>query len=199
VDKTKEKLLQVATRIFTRFGFHKTTMDEIARTARKAKGSLYYYFTNKEELFKEVVKQELSEIKDELSKIVNSEKKGTEKIHEYILLRMELMRKASNYHETLRADFYEQFNFLDVMRAEFDTYETEALKKMLNEGIEQKEIKNLENINIVSEMFMMVLKGLEIPFYLQGKYSNFKEHVDYLLKIVLEGVALNKASTNIDK
>lgn len=195
MDKTKEKLLQVATRIFTRFGFHKTTMDEIARTARKAKGSLYYYFNNKEELFKEVVKRELSKIRDELSKVVNSDKTGKEKIHEYILLRMELMRKAFNYHETLRADFYEQFNFLDVMRAEFDSYETEALKKMLNEGIQQKEIKNLENIDIVSEMLMMVLKGLEIPFYLQDKYTYFKEHVDYLLNIVLEGVAYNKSNT----
>ena len=54
IDNTKNKIVSVATKLFGRFGFHKTSMDEIAKIARKAKGSLYYYFASKEELFKEV-------------------------------------------------------------------------------------------------------------------------------------------------
>ena len=48
VDDTRDKILNVANSLFSRFGFHKTSMDEIAKIARKAKGSLYYHFTNKE-------------------------------------------------------------------------------------------------------------------------------------------------------
>ena len=54
IDDTKESILSVATRLFSRFGFHKTSMDEIAKIARKAKGSLYYHFASKEDLFREV-------------------------------------------------------------------------------------------------------------------------------------------------
>ncbi|MBN1186981.1 MAG: helix-turn-helix transcriptional regulator, partial [Bacteroidales bacterium] len=53
VDSTRESILNVATRLFGRFGFHKTSMDEIAKIARKAKGSLYYHFASKEDLFRE--------------------------------------------------------------------------------------------------------------------------------------------------
>ncbi len=191
MDKTKEKILQVATRIFTRFGFHKTTIDEIARTSRKAKGSVYYYFTSKEDLFSEVVKRELSHIRNELNKIVDSDLACQQKIKDYIITRMQLMLAAANYHETLRADFFEQFEFLDQLRSDFDTYEKNAIEKMLKAGILEQKIRPLENLQIVSEMFMMILKGLEIPFYLQGKYEAFRPHVDYLMNIVMQGFAIN--------
>ena len=42
IEDTRDKILSVANKLFSRFGFHKTSMDEIAKIARKAKGSLYY-------------------------------------------------------------------------------------------------------------------------------------------------------------
>ena len=50
--KTKDTIIQVASKLFSRYGFYKTSMDEVAKVARKAKGSLYYHFVNKEGLLK---------------------------------------------------------------------------------------------------------------------------------------------------
>ena len=72
----KSQIIESATKYFSRYGFHKTTMDEIAKNIHKAKGILYYYFKSKEELFNEVLKQELGTLKAALSKIVNSNKKN---------------------------------------------------------------------------------------------------------------------------
>jgi len=46
----KVLIINSATKYFSKFGFHKTTMDEIAKHIHKAKGVLYYYFKGKEEL-----------------------------------------------------------------------------------------------------------------------------------------------------
>ena len=70
-DQTKEKIIEVASKLFGRYGFYKTSMDEIARTARKAKGSLYYHFASKEELFTAVVAREINDLKTQLTAIVN--------------------------------------------------------------------------------------------------------------------------------
>ena len=70
IDNTRESILNVADKLFSRFGFYKTSMDEIAKIARKAKGSLYYHFASKEELFKEVVSVEIENFKKHLNKIV---------------------------------------------------------------------------------------------------------------------------------
>ena len=49
----RELIITVASDIFTRFGFRKTTMDEIASALHKGKSSIYHYFESKEELFTE--------------------------------------------------------------------------------------------------------------------------------------------------
>ena len=114
IDNTKDSILSVATRLFSRFGFHKTSMDEIAKIARKAKGSLYYHFASKEELFREVVSIEMTNLKNQLAIIVsNPDLNASEKIKNYLIKRMEILNSAANYHETLKADFFEHFDFID--------------------------------------------------------------------------------------
>jgi AcrR family transcriptional regulator len=44
----KNSIVESATKYFSKYGFHKTTMDEIAKNIHKAKGVLYYYFKSKE-------------------------------------------------------------------------------------------------------------------------------------------------------
>ena len=104
IDSTKESILSVADKLFSRFGFHKTSMDEIAKIARKAKGSLYYHFASKEDLFREVVSIEMINLKNQLSFIVNNpDLTSTEKVKKYLVKRMEILNSAANYHETLKA------------------------------------------------------------------------------------------------
>ena len=66
VDDTRNKIIAVASKLFGRYGFYKTSMDEIAKIARKAKGSLYYHFTDKKELFRVVVSTEMENFKEKL-------------------------------------------------------------------------------------------------------------------------------------
>jgi AcrR family transcriptional regulator len=48
--KRRVEILQSAAAAFRRRGYHGASMDEIARALRMTKGSLYYYFENKEEI-----------------------------------------------------------------------------------------------------------------------------------------------------
>ncbi len=53
-DLTKDKIQQAAYKCVARFGFEKTTLDDIAKEVGLNKASLYYYYKNKEEIFLEV-------------------------------------------------------------------------------------------------------------------------------------------------
>lgn len=48
--RRREEILRSAASAFRRKGFHATTMDDISRALLMTKGSLYYYFKNKEEI-----------------------------------------------------------------------------------------------------------------------------------------------------
>lgn len=47
----RDKIISVATDLFSRYPYHKVAMDTIAKKAKVAKGTLYYHFNSKEELY----------------------------------------------------------------------------------------------------------------------------------------------------
>jgi AcrR family transcriptional regulator len=51
-DARRCKLLEAAITVFTRYGFRKTSMDEVARAAQISRQGLYLHFATKEELFR---------------------------------------------------------------------------------------------------------------------------------------------------
>lgn len=190
IKNTRDKILNVANNLFGKFGFYKTSMDEIAKIARKAKGSLYYHFSSKEELFKEVVSKEIANLKNQLSNIIdNTELSSSEKIKAYLKKRMEILNGATNYRETIKADFFEHFDFIDDLRQELDEWEKNNLKSIIIQGVEKKEFEVVGEIDVLSDMFIMVLKGLEIPFFLQDKYDKYFPYFDSLMVILTKGLA----------
>ncbi len=66
LDLKKEQVLQAASEVFSRFGFEKTTLDDIGQRAGLNKASLYYYFKNKEEIFIAVVLHETKAFMNDL-------------------------------------------------------------------------------------------------------------------------------------
>ncbi len=190
-NHTKNKIIEVASKLFGRYGFHKTSMDEIARTARKAKGSLYYHFASKEELFTEVVAKEINDLKVHLSAVVNDENlSAVEKIKRYLGTRMEILSTAVNYHETLKADFFEHFDFIDELRSDLDEWEKKQMKSMVYQGIDENIFDDkYENLDVVLDIIIMVVKGLEIPYFLQGKYEEYALYFDDLIKILTKGLS----------
>jgi len=190
IEDTRDKILSVANRLFSRFGFHKTSMDEIAKMARKAKGSLYYHFASKEDLFREVVAKEIASLKSHLSLIVeDTEPSASKKLTNYLVKRMEVLNEAANYHETLKADFFEHFDFIDNLRTEFDDWEKDNLKTIIREGVNSKEFADVKDLDVMLEVLLMVLKGLETPFFLQSKYNKYAPYFEGLTQILTKGLS----------
>ncbi|ADY54199.1 regulatory protein TetR [Pseudopedobacter saltans DSM 12145] len=48
VDKIKESIKRSATELFRKYGYHKTSVNEIAKRAKIAKATIYKYFESKE-------------------------------------------------------------------------------------------------------------------------------------------------------
>jgi len=57
-EERKRQIMEAALQVFSRKGYEKTSMDEIAEKAELSKGVLYYYFHNKEDLFYEIIVRE---------------------------------------------------------------------------------------------------------------------------------------------
>ncbi|MCB1997446.1 MAG: TetR/AcrR family transcriptional regulator [Burkholderiaceae bacterium] len=67
-----QELLDAALELFVEKGFAATRSEEVARRAGVSKGTLYLYYPSKEELFKAVVRQKLSQLIAEGQDMVGS-------------------------------------------------------------------------------------------------------------------------------
>ena len=67
--EVKEKIVQAAITTFSKYGYDKTRMDDIAKSAKLGKGTLYLYFKSKEELFYDISENSIKELKEQLSKL----------------------------------------------------------------------------------------------------------------------------------
>ncbi len=68
-DSIRHKILNTAAVCFSKNGFHRTSVDEIAAIAKVAKGSVYYNFNNKEDLLYEVIKWGIELLNNDIEKI----------------------------------------------------------------------------------------------------------------------------------
>ena len=178
-DNTKEIILAVATRLFNRFGFYKTSMDEIAKIAHKAKGSLYYHFASKEDLFREIVSIETASIKEQLIPILNDPTLNEYmRIQKYLTTRMEVIDKAFTYHQALKTVFVQHYDdisasFLSDIFKDFENWEHEQISAILIAGKNKNEMPKNTDVNAFADMLMFILQSLDIPFFIKGQYKQY--------------------------
>ncbi|NLO02147.1 MAG: TetR/AcrR family transcriptional regulator, partial [Bacteroidales bacterium] len=84
-DINREHILKIAREIFSKYGYKKTTLDDIANAVRKGKSSLYYYFESKEDLFQAVILKEVDILGKELEIVINRNTDPVDKLRDYIL------------------------------------------------------------------------------------------------------------------
>ena len=68
--ETREALLDAASRVFARRGYHAAAVDEVAADAGFSTGALYSNFEGKEDLFLALLQREIERQVDEVSRIV---------------------------------------------------------------------------------------------------------------------------------
>ncbi len=61
---TRERLLESARLLFAKEGLHGITTHDIARGAEVASGTFYLHFSNKQEIFREIIQESVAELID---------------------------------------------------------------------------------------------------------------------------------------
>lgn len=69
----RKLIVQAAAQSFALFGYKATTMDQVAKIANVGKGTIYTFFTNKEELFDEILHDVILEMKELAERELDSE------------------------------------------------------------------------------------------------------------------------------
>ncbi|MEM7540493.1 MAG: TetR/AcrR family transcriptional regulator [Pseudomonadota bacterium] len=89
ITDARERILQAAEQRFLAYGYHKTTMAEIANDVSMSTANLYRYFRNKQAIAFEVCGRWMSTRLERLQKVVASDRRAREKLEAYALTMVE--------------------------------------------------------------------------------------------------------------
>jgi TetR/AcrR family transcriptional regulator len=156
----KTLILEAADNLFHRFGYAKTSLDDIAKEAGMGKGTIYYHFESKEDIFLSVVEQYAEGYEKILRKSVESESNFADKLTTFISLPIKLVYKHAPLADALKNL---PANFLDKLkefRLQHKQHIMDYLDEIIQDGIKQGVITDtIPAANIVSIIFDWILLG----------------------------------------
>jgi len=96
IDRRQE-ILNAATKSFSLYGYKATTMDQVAKLANVGKGTIYTFFTNKEELFDEIIGKLIEDMEEAAANAIQSDRSFQENVHQalYSMLEFRLEHQLS--------------------------------------------------------------------------------------------------------
>lgn len=186
-DLNRETILQIAQDIFSKYGYKKTTLDDIANAVRKGKSSLYYYFSSKEDLFQAVIAKEVDILREALEKVVFRSLDPEEKLREYILTKLTTFRVLANLYNALENDVT-AIGFIEEIKEKNVKDEIRMIKRILIEGVRRFKFQ-IDDLNLTALGISMAIKGLEMPLT-AGHYGSYdiEMAVDNMVRIICYGI-----------
>ena len=185
--RKKEDILRSASLVIARNGYQNATMEDIAAELLMTKGSLYYYFKNKEELLYECHELILSGAMERLEALFLENLSSKEKMQKAIKIHVDLVIKEKEVFNLIGKpeQIFSEENIWKVLQKR-DEY-AGIFDKMINEGVAEGEF-----VIHQKKMARMIILGaanwVQVWYSPEGKYT--KEEVEeiyaeYLLKILM--------------
>jgi len=185
--KKKLNIIGAAQELFARFGFVKTTVDEIAKAASMGKATIYHYFKGKEDIYKEVVEKESNILNEKINEAIDKEKTPQKKLKAFVLTRLKYLNELANIYSALKDEFLKRHDFIEKIRERDFNREIEIVKKILKEGIEKK-IFIIRDIKLTAFVILAALKGLEYPWSEKVPVPELERNVEKLLEVLFKGI-----------
>lgn len=186
-EKVKEQIINVSSLIFAKYGFKKTTLDDIGAAVGKGKTFIYYYFKNKEDIFKAIIEKEAKKLEENLINAIKRHNTPDEKLKAYILSRMNIMKELSNFYTAIKTELFEHLPFINEIRKNIDKKEYDLIKGILEEG-KKMSVFEFDDSDEVVTTILNILKGLEIPLFVENRVDNLDKYIDKFIKILYYGI-----------
>ncbi len=121
-NERKNQLIKAASKRFSKLGYYKTTLEEVARDIRIGKATIYHYFTSKDELYNAVLEWESNDIIEKIKSIFNDE---TIDISERFIKYFELKNNILSDNKII------SLLFIKKISSELNEKESELLERLI--------------------------------------------------------------------
>ncbi len=175
-EDMRETILDAAKRLLDRFGYRKTTMDDLAREAGIGKGTIYLYFRSKEDVALSVGERMHRRLCAELEAIAARDVPAPARIEQ--MLRTRVMFMYDQFESALRTIdelFRDIWHVVMARREPYDAAEAAILERVIRAGIERDEL--VCDAPALASQALVWASNSQMPYHLTPKQSRDRDAV----------------------
>jgi len=186
------KILLAASKIFAKFGVTKTTVDEIARLAKVAKGTVYNYFGSKDGVYLEVLRKEHDDLITKISIAVEAASSPMEKLKTYVDVKFHCLQHAVNMLDLDRNKLVPLLPIAEDIRKQYFEKTSQILCCILKEGVAQGYFF-IEDTIFAAKAINYALRGFEITWLMgESEHHDIKYYIEKMIDMICFGIATKR-------
>ena len=152
MNKTKRKIFEASMQLFADKGYDATSIEEITATVGVAKGTLYYHFSSKEEIFNFLVDEGMKLLKNSISIKTDKMTNSLDKIRAIVLIQLKILFKYEKFITIILSQIWGNDDRNKLCKKYLFEY-IEMIENIVKQGINKNEIVNRDSFAIASGIF----------------------------------------------
>jgi len=186
MNKTKREIFQAAIKIFSSSGYDGATMDEISTSAGVAKGTVYYHFKSKDEVFKYIITEGVSLLRQQIQCIVEGSGDYAYKLRELSKNQLRLVYENRDLFKVIMSQAWGGKIRHSELRELLKVY-MEDIEKFLIKAMEDGTIKKCDS-SFLAYTYFGTLGSVAVYNVIKNDSMKLDEITDSFLDHLLNGI-----------
>ena len=196
----KDRVMDVALRIFAEKGFQNTTISEISREAGCSEATIYEYFGTKEDLLFAIPEKISRESIQETDRALTYIKGAEGRMRALLLAYVRLYQSNPHYSALVLLQLMNNKRFRQTPAHTAIRQSAHRLLDCVKEGIADGTFKKDADPYLIRSMLLGTIEHLFIHWHMQGmpkRKKSIMEMLDPFIEIVLDGIRAEKREQGV--
>lgn len=159
MKKTKRKIFETSMRLFSEKGYDATSIEEITAVTGVAKGTLYYHFSSKEEIFNFLVEEGMKLLKMSIEIKTSKCETTIDKLKAIVLIQLKGIKKYENILTIVMSQVWGNEPRNVLCKEKVMEY-IAVVQRIIEEGMEKGDIKQCDSEILACEIFSLTCSTL---------------------------------------
>lgn len=186
MNKTKRKIFETSMKLFAEKGYDATSIEEITATVGVAKGTLYYHFSSKEEIFNFLVEEGIKLLQNSVDIKTAKYSNYIDKMKAIVLIQIKIVAKYEDLITILLSQFWGRETRHQKCQKHILEY-IQQIENIVKEGMQVGQIKKGNPQAIASEIYALICSSLVYKTRSEEKIDTMKLFKEFE-NTVIEGL-----------
>lgn len=185
MHKTKRKIFEKSMELFATKGYEATSIEEITSVAGIAKGTFYYHFSKKEDIFFFLVDEAEKLLMNSIELKIRNANNSIDKIREIILIQLKVSLKYENFVRFILGEMWGTGARNKACRNCIESY-LAAIQSVVEEGMKNGELRcgnaEITSYAIYSAICSCLMYKDKKDFDINKLYEEYSKYIFRFLK-----------------